>query len=103
MSTSLTTFLTKYKSFILKEGFIETVNVQSKVRYKRNDSKGTLVVTIEDIKNTNLIKVMTLLPNGFHYITNIQEDDPSNIFERLLLSYHDSESHIKDTEREISE
>ena len=44
---------------------------------------------------------MTLLPNGFHYITNIQEDDPSNIFERLVLSYHDPNSRIHDKEMEM--
>lgn len=101
MSKSVTIFLEKYKPLILQEGFIETMNIKSKVRYKRSDHKGTLIITIEDIKKTNLIKVMTLLPNGFHYITNIQEDDPSNIFARLVLSYHDPNSRIHDKEMEM--
>lgn len=90
----LKTFLERYKSLLEQEGFIETLNMKTIVRYKRMTEPVYIIITFEPIKNKNMIKIKTTLSTGVTYYTNIAVDDTTGIFERLLLSYHNSENYI---------
>lgn len=89
----LKTFLERYKSLLEQEGFVETLNMKTIVRYKRMMEPVYIIITFEPIKNKNMIKIKTALSTGVTYYTNIAVDDTTGIFERLLLSYHNSENY----------
>ena len=91
----LTTFLERYKTLLEQEGFIETLNIKTKVRYKRITNTNSIIMTFETIKNTNMISIQTRLSDGIIYHTNIAVDDTTGIFERLILSYHNPENYIQ--------
>lgn len=91
----LTTFLERYKTLLDQEGFVETLNIKTKVRYKRITNTNRIIMTFETIKNTNMIYIQTRLSDGIIYYTNIAVDDTTGIFERLILSYHNPENYIQ--------
>lgn len=91
----LKTFLERYKTLLEQEGFVETLNIKTKVRYKRINDTNRIVMTFETIKNTNMISIHTRLSDGITYHTNIPIDDTTGIFERLILSYHNPENYIQ--------
>lgn len=91
----LTTFLERYKTLLEQEGFVETLNIKTKVRYKRITNTNRIIMTFETIKNTNMISIQTRLSDGIIYYTNIAVDDTTGIFERLILSYHNPENYIQ--------
>lgn len=91
----LTTFLERYKTLLDQEGFVETLNIKTKVRYKRITNTNCIIMTFETIKNTNMISIQTRLSDGIIYYTNIAVDDTTGIFERLILSYHNPENYIQ--------
>lgn len=91
----LTTFLERYKTLLDQEGFVETLNIKTKVRYKRITNTNRIIMTFETIKNTNMISIQTRLSDGIIYYTNIAVDDTTGIFERLILSYHNPENYIQ--------
>ena len=75
-------FNSKHEEYLTREGFIKTIDMQMKKRYKRTDD------IVIDIEGKNHIQVTTRLADGIKYRTIIEPSDKTDIFKRLIGRLH---------------
>lgn len=78
-------FNSKHEEYLIREGFIKTIDLPIKKKYKRPDD------IIVEIEGTDLIQVTTRLVDGIKYKTIIEPTDKTDIFKRLIGRLHEPE------------